>query len=1362
MSSNTALSRFWSPLPADDPQVNELMAADLGQLRSWVSRLFFWLMPVQYLGGIAAALWLSPLTWVGAQSTLHWHLHAAIFLGAAIISVPMVLLWRRPTDALTRHVVAASQMLMGALLIHLTGGRIETHFHVFGSLAFLALYRDGRVLLTAFLVVGADHFVRGLWFPQSVFGVLSASPFRWMEHGAWVIFEASVLVLAIRRSMREMYGIAAREVELRRTNATVEARIVERTTELRDSNSALQTEIVERSRVQDELERYFTQSLEMLAVLGFDGSVRRINPSYTAILGWSVEDFESMPFSNLIHPDDAHTTGQAIARMATGQSINRVAMRLKHKSGGWRHTVWSATPMPGGATFFTSGRDVTAQKEAEENLDRFFTMSLDILCVLGFDGSVIRSNPAASRILGWSPQEVADKGFLELIHPDDLERTLGIVEQLHNNNDVHQFENRIRHKDGSWRWIAWNDTRLPGTDTFYCAGRDITEQKLAQEELDRYFTMSLDLLVVAGFDGYFKRINPAWASTLGWTDDELLSQPFTAIIHPDDLEATAQRMQALAEHGSVPQFMVRLRHKNGTWRFTTWNATRMPDGATLYASGRDITDQKLAEQELDRLYNMSLEMLLVLGFDGSFRRINPAVEATLGWTPEELMQKSFAEFMHPDDLPQTMENVKLLSENQNVVGFEARVRHKDGTWRWTMWNSTPLPGTDAFYSSGQDITDRKLAEQELERMFTLSLDLLCVCGFDGQFKRVNRAWAESLGWEPDELLFQPFMDYIHPDDHNLASQQMARIAANDDVLSTDMRMRHKNGTWRWTTWNATVLPGTSTFYAAGRDVTDQKLAAQQLLEAKEAADAANHAKSEFLANMSHEIRTPMNGVIGMTGLLLETDLTREQREYADIIRGSGEALLCIINDILDFSKIEAGKLTLEPVPFNLHDAIHDVAELLAVNAHAKGLDLLVRYDANAPRGVVGDPGRFRQILLNLTGNAVKFTPKGHVLIEVQSGEIRNKRVPLRIEIQDTGIGIPADKIPLLFQKFSQADSSTTRNFGGTGLGLAISRQLVELMGGKIGVESTPGKGTTFWIEVELPLGPAIKTEPISKVLRIPADTRVLVVDDDDVSRRVLAETCTGLGMDTSVAESGVAALRMLRAAAAESRPFTVALVDMRMPVMDGAQLARSIRKDEQIAATHIVIVTAHSKPDEVTLPVGAVDAFLSKPVRAESLTNALQTLFQRDGRKMTTTTSVKPVVHKPIEVDIPEGQRVLVVEDNVVNQKLATRVLERLGCRVEVAANGQEAVELVARIEFDLVFMDCQMPVMDGYQATGEIRRLLNGGRHLPIVAMTANAMQGDKEKCLDAGMDDYIAKPVKLDAIREALQRWIGATQKA
>ncbi len=531
---------------------------------------------------------------------------------------------------------------------------------------------------------------------------------------------------------------------------------------------------------------------------------------------------------------------------------------------------------------------------------------------------------------------------------------------------------------------------------------------------------------------------------------------------------------------------------------------------------------------------------------------------------------------------------------------------------------------------------------------------------------------------------------------------------------------------------------------------DEKTA--ELVTARKEAEEASRAKGDFLATMSHEIRTPMNAIIGINQLLQNTLLTQEQRRLVTDSSSAAESLLTIINDILDFSKIEAGKLTLEPVEFDLQDSVHEVAELLAKQAQDKGIELLVRYDASCPRKIVADPGRVRQVILNLVGNAVKFTSVGHVLVEVSSKpSTRQDHVLVRVAITDTGIGIAPEKLSLLFQKFSQADASTTRHFGGTGLGLAISRQLVELMGGQVGVNSESGKGSTFFFELDVPARPGCPCGMDCKTL--PDDFRVIVVDDDEVSRRVLRQLCLSLGMSCETAESGMEALTKMRAAAEQGKPFAMGLLDMRMPIMDGGQLARNIKKDARLQSTRLVIVSAHARPDDSTLPIGMVEAVLTKPVRCSVLVSVIQRMFQRDLKTTTTTARIKPA--KAVAVDGVEGKRVLVAEDNAVNQKLAARMLEKLGCRVDIAANGKEAVQMVGAINYDLVLMDCQMPELDGYQATQQIRQIVVG-RHLPIVAMTANAMEGDREKCLAAGMDDYVSKPMKLDAVRGVISRWL------
>jgi two-component system, sensor histidine kinase and response regulator len=820
-------------------------------------RLFAVLMAVQWVFGIVVATWVSPRTWVGAESTVHIHVWAAVFVGGIISAVPIMLAIMEPGHTATRHTIAVAQMLWSALLIHLTGGRIETHFHVFGSLAFLAIYRDWRVLVPATVVVAGDHLVRGIFWPQSVYGVLTASNWRFLEHAGWVVFEDVVLVWSCVRGTNELWRIAERTVS-------------------------------------------------------FEASEDR----YRAVVHQSAEG---------ILVFDAET------------------------------------------------------------------------------GAILEHNPAFRRLLDIPESEVP---------------TLRVDDEL-----------------------------MPGS------------------------------------------------------------------------EALGEVIDALLREGTPLALERQLLRRNGTYLEIACSLT-----STMYAGSRAVC--------------------VVI----------------------------------------------------------------------------------------RDITERRRLDAELAR-------------------------------------------------------------------------------------------------------------------ARDSAIESARLKSEFLANMSHEIRTPMNGVVGMSGLLLETKLTDQQRDFAETIRVSADALLTIINDILDFSKVDAGELHFEMLDLDVRSAVEGTLDLLAEHADSKGLELASLVEAGVPSNLRGDPARIRQVLMNLVGNAIKFTEQGEVVVRASLDADFADAVMVRFEVTDTGIGISEDTQARLFQAFVQADGSTTRKYGGTGLGLAISKRLVTLMGGEIGVRSAPGAGSTFWFTARFQKQATSVHADAETTL---AGRRVLIVDDNETNRKILQYQLSLWGVEHQAVPGAPEALRALRDAAAAGQPFELAILDRQMPVTDGVELARMIRRDGRLASVRMIMMTSLGDiGDSDELLAAGIETCMTKPVKQAQVHDCLARVLaetQRLGRQRAAESD------ETVSSPAPGTVRVLVAEDTAVNRKVALLQLKQLGYVADAVANGAEAIDALSRIPYDIILMDCQMPEVDGYEAT---RRIRSQGSRIPIIAMTAHAMKGDREKCLEAGMDDYIGKPIDKTALATVLAAW-------
>ncbi len=896
-----------------------------------------------------------------------------------------------------------------------------------------------------------------------------------------------------------------------------------------------------------------------------------------------------------------------------------------------------------------------------------------------------------------------------------------------------------------------------------------------------------------------------WIETMGYTLGEAhqIGDFRKGIIHEDDLSKMFEALNAyLQGNNPIYECEIRLKTKTGEYKYTLdkgkvveWDQEGSPirmigtftDISLIKEMDRNI---RKSEEQYRQLVENASDLIYETDASGFLRFINPAASKLCGYSIDEFIGKHYLEFI-PEDFHDELARLvgRQFVKKIPIISHEIPMITKDGSKVW-LWQSTRLifesDSITGFHVFARDITERKKAEDALkeseERLHAVfdfvQAGIILIDPSTHAIVSANRMAADLCGTTTDEMKGKVCHEYVCPalkgtcpiTDLHEAVDNSERILLTADGRKIPVLKTIVNVT----------IGGKVYLLESFIDILARKQAEDALLRSHEElgninklmeqanlksiemtinAEMANKAKSEFLANMSHEIRTPMNGIIGMSELLLQTDLNTKQIQYAEIIQKSGDALINLINDILDFSKIEADKLDLETIDFDLRLMLEDLTELLSIRSAEKGIELSCLIEPLVPTRLIGDPGRLRQIIMNLAGNALKFTHQGEVAIRVVLIEAKDESVTLRVSIRDTGIGIPMEKIPILFSAFTQVDPSTTRNYGGTGLGLAISKRLAEMMGGSISVESTDGKGSTFSFTVVLGKQPAI-APPLPLRYEGLSGQHVLIVDDNATNREVLSLFCDTWGIRHDEAANPDEALTLLNHAQKTGDPFRIAILDAVMKSMCGEELGKLINQDPLLQDTALVMVSSLAFRGEVSrLKDAGFDAYLTKPVRQMQLFDCLTAvlgLHNKDTKQ--TQSAARFVTRHTINESKRRGWRILLVEDNLTNQMVATGLLENMGYQSCIACSGTEAIKALETSPYDLVFMDCQMPGMDGFETTAIIRDPHSGvmNHAVPIIAMTAHAMKGDREKCIASGMDDYLSKPIKSSELSGMLLKWL------
>ncbi|NOZ27177.1 MAG: PAS domain S-box protein [Chloroflexi bacterium] len=1020
-------------------------------------------------------------------------------------------------------------------------------------------------------------------------------------------------------------------------------------------------------------------------------------------------------------------------------------------------------------------------RESAEKYRDLFENANDLIQSVGPDGSFHYVNRAWRETLGYSEEEIPHLTLRDILHPDSIEHCTKILQRVLAGEVVEGVEAKLVAKDGRIIIVEGNvnclfkDGQPVTTRGIF---RNITERKLAEEALEKerdFITKILDtvgaLIVVLDREGRIVRFNRTCERVTGYSFAEVKGKRvWEILLIPEEVEPVKAVFEDLRAGRFPNEYENYWVTRTGDRRLIAWSNTAILDaeGQVEYiiGTGIDVTERRKIERALEKerkllhtLINHLPDFIYVKDSEGRFILVNEAVAHRMGAsTPDELIGKTDFDFYPQELATQYYEDEQaIMRSGKPLLNKEEPGRDEAGAPRWQLTTKIPLRDSDGqvigLVGITRDITERKRAEEKLRLQATAleaAANGIVITDQDGTIQWVNPAFTRLTGYTATEAIGQNPRILKSGKQDRAFYQDMWDTILSGKIWRGELINRRKDGNLYVEEMSITPVYGDegeiTHFVAIKQDITERKRAEEELRQAKEAAEAATCAKSAFVANMSHEIRTPLNAIIGMTSLLLDTNLDPEQREFAEIIRSSSDALLVLINDILDFSKIEAGKMDLEYQPFDLRTCIEEALDLVATKAAEKGLDLAYLIDNDVPTTPISDATRVRQILVNLLSNAVKFTHEGEVVVSVTGRPLDDRYYEFHFAVRDTGIGIPKDRQHRLFQPFTQIDASTTRQYGGTGLGLAICKRLTEMLGGSIWVESEEGKGSTFHFTIRARVS---QTPVVSQLTEPPpqlAGKRILIVDDNATNRLILTRQAQSWEMVPRATASGSEALEWLR----QGEPFDLAILDMHMPEMDGITLAKEIRKLRDSDSLPLVMLTSIGRMDGSDQEVDFA-AFLSKPIKPSQLYNVL----------------VSIVAHQPISVSRPSKPqridsslaeryplRILLAEDNIVNQKVALRLLERMGYRADVAANGLEVLQSLRRQPYDVILMDVQMPEMDGLEATRRIRQLWDADCQPYIIAMTAHALREDRDRCLAAGMDDYISKPVRVEELSAALQR--------